>query len=135
MTTDTNSFERRTHDHTHDRTPATREARAGQTVLDLDGMIVGLRNPARDAAIPRISVSAFGENGRIALERRVLGCTDRSATHVSRDNEVAHHLRGLAHGDPRQDFVELLYFVTARLVLHNAPVLSENPELPALHPR
>ena len=95
-------------------------------------MIVGMGNPACDAAIPRIPISPLGEDRSIALEWSVLRCTDRCASHVSGDNESAHHRRGLAHRDARQDFVELLDFLPAHLVLHDASVLPKDPEFEVL---
>ena len=117
----------------HENTTRDEHARAERGNLDLDGMIVGMGDTACDAAIPGIPISPLGEDRSIALEWSVLGCTDRCAPHVSRNNEVAHHLRGLAHRDARQDFVELLDFLPARLVLHDASVLPKDPEFEVLH--
>ena len=65
----------------------------------------------------------------------MLGGTDGSSSHVSRDDEIAHLLRGLAHGDVRQDIVEELEFCASAFIGDNAPILPEDPEFEVPHTR
>ena len=103
--------------------------------LDFHSVVVTSRDPARDAPVPSVSIAALGEDGRVALQGCVLGGTDGSSSHVSRDDEIAHLLRGLAHGDVRQDIVEELEFCASAFIGDNAPILPEDPEFEVPHTR
>ena len=103
--------------------------------FDLHGVIVRFRDTACDAAIPRVAIAALGEDRRVALQGCVLGGADGSSSHISCDDEVAHALRRLAHGDARQDLVEELQFYASIFIGDNASILPQDPELEVAHKR
>ena len=59
----------------------------------------------------------------------MLGCSDLKATHVSIYHKPAYVNAGDAVRDVCQHRVEAFQFITARLILNNAPILAQISEI------
>ena len=106
----------------------TAHAPRAHLTLYLDAVVVLLRDPANDRPVEFIPVSSFREDRGGSLKLSVLGADLRSS-YVGVDDELADVVGGFSLRDVSEHFMEMLQLMLPILVLDDAPVFPQTPEV------
>ena len=95
------------------------------------GMVVLLGNSPTKRSVVLVPVASLCENTRVALEGTTFGRVV-STTHVAIDNEFPDGIAVLAHGDVRQDVVELFQLILATFIRDYTTICVQASEVEQL---